>query len=230
MIVAATESNEGLARLSNDEVFANALTLLIAGEDTTAYTIAWMLYFLAKHPDIQEELREEVDAVLGSSRTLPSYAAASELRYLTALAHETLRLKGPAPLLALAAARDTQLADIALPAGTPVFALLRQVGLQPESFPEPERFEPRRWLTNDDSGQRAALARESLPFGAGPRVCPGRQVALLECAILMSAVIKSFELALPPGLEVREAFDFAMKPENLRVILRPRARAAGEDA
>ena len=220
MIVASGEGDT--ARLTNEEVFANVATLLLAGEDTTANTLAWIAYFLAKHPEAQQRLREEVDAVLGDARTLPSHATATQLRYLGAVAHETLRLKSPAPFISLAATRDLQIADIEVSAGTPVFVLTRVFAMRDDNFPEPERFEPERWLVGDDPAARAHLGRASIPFGAGPRVCPGRQLALLECSLLIASLVKSFELALPPGLEVRERFDFAMEPENLRVIVRPR--------
>ncbi len=214
MIVA---SSDEAGRLTNDELFANVLTLMLAGEDTTANTLAWVVYYLAKYPEVQRELQGEVDAVLGSERTLPSPSAAAQLRYLGAVAHETLRLKSPAPFISLAAVRDTQIADIEVPEGTPVFVLTRAIAMREDSFPQPERFDPSRWLSSDRA------LRASMPFGAGARVCPGRQLALLECSLLISAIVKRFDFALPPDLgEVRERFDFAMEPENLRVIVRER--------
>jgi cytochrome P450 len=205
-------------RLSDTEVLANVITMLLAGEDTTANTLAWIVYFLARHPEVQRELRAEADRVLGDSATLPEYARLGQLRSLAAVAHETLRLKGPAPFIALSAARTVTIADIEIPANTPVFVLLREIAMQSPSFPAPERFDPQRFLAADSS-----TARVLMPFGAGPRVCPGRQLALLECALVVSALVKRFELTLSGTEEVRERFDFAMEPENLRVLVHARS-------
>jgi cytochrome P450 len=221
MLVASSEADGG-GRLTNAEVLANVLTLLLAGEDTTANTMAWIVYHLGKHPDVQRELRVEIDAELGAETTFTSHTAALRMRYLGAVVHETMRLKSPAPFIALSAARDVEIADVAVPAGTPVFALMRMVATRADTIPDPDRFEPRRWLAPDDAAaMRTQLARASMPFGAGPRVCPGRQLALLECALVIAALVKQFEISLPEGLDVKERFDFAMEPENLRVIVRP---------
>jgi cytochrome P450 len=209
-------------RLTDVEVLANVFTLLLGGEDTTANTLAWIVYFIAREPAVQRAVRDEADRVLGESATLPDHASLGQLRHLAAVVHETLRLKGPAPFVALSAARAVTLSDIEVPAGTPIFVLLRQIALQSPAFPDPERFDPQRWLAADSSAARAELARASMPFGAGPRVCPGRQLALLECALLISALVKRFDLELATTDDVRERFDFAMEPENLRVIVRAR--------
>jgi cytochrome P450 len=208
-------------QLTATEVLANVFTLLLAGEDTTANTLAWIVYYLARYPEIQSELRAEVDEVLGDSPTLPDHTRIADLPLLTAIVHETLRLKGPAPFVALAAARDLSVGEVALRAGTPVFVLLRAVALKMPGIPNAEHFDPQRWLSTS-SAARSELARASMPFGAGPRICPGRQLALLECALAISALVKSYEISLANTQPVRERFDFAMEPEGLRVHVRPR--------
>lgn len=225
MLVASIDGEGDARRLSDAEVLANVFTLLLAGEDTTANTLAWIVYFLAEHPAVQKELRAEVDDVLGSAAVLPDYASVSKLRYLGAVAHESLRLKGPAPFIALSAARAVTISDIEVPEGTPVFLLMREVARKAACFRDSDRFDPHRWLSEDGAATRADFARASLPFGAGPRVCPGRQLALLECSLLISALVKNYEFDLASGEEVRERFDFAMEPENLRVIVRARRPA-----
>ncbi len=222
MVVAASDDESNAPRLSDEEVLANVVTLLLAGEDTTANTLAWLFYYIAGEPEVQRELQREADGVLGSASVLPRHTQASELRYLGAATHETLRLKSPAPFVSLEAVRDVVIGDVQVPAGTPVFLLTRHFALQEGNFPQPQRFDPQRWLGGPGAPERTHLARASLPFGAGPRICPGRQLALLECSLVGSAIAKSFELSLPEGLTVSERFDFAMEPEGLRVVLRER--------
>lgn len=218
MLVAA---DSGGQQLTESEVLANVFTLLLGGEDTTANTLAWVVYFLALHGDVQSELHAEVDSVLGDDAVLSDHARIADLPLLTAVVHETLRLKGAAPFVALAAARDQTLGEIQVPRGTPIFLLLRAVALRAPGLAQPEQFDPRRWL-NANSSARAELARASMPFGAGPRVCPGRQLALMEAALAISALVKRHELELVNSKPVRERFDFAMEPEDLQVQLRPR--------
>jgi cytochrome P450 len=179
------------------------------------------VYYLARYPEIQRELRAEVDEVLGDSPTLPDHTRITDLPLLTAIVHETLRLKGPAPFVALAAARDVNVGEVALRAGTPVFVLLRAVALKLPGIDNPEHFDPQRWLSTSSAARRE-LARASMPFGAGPRICPGRQLALLECALAISALVKRYEIDLANTQPVRERFDFAMEPEQLRVHVRQR--------
>jgi cytochrome P450 len=218
MLIAANGDGQ---QLTAAEVLANVFTLLLGGEDTTANTLAWIVYYLALHPDVQAELRSEVDHVLGHSATLSDHTRIADMPLLTAVVHETLRLKGPAPFVALAATRDLKIADVDVPAGTPIFVLLRAVALRTPGTPNPESFDPRRWL-DVSSAARTELARASMPFGAGPRICPGRQLALLECALAISALVKRYEVTLASQEPIRERFDFAMEPEDLRVHIRPR--------
>lgn len=212
MLVAASD---GAQRLSDTEVLANVFTLLLAGEDTTANTLAWIVHFIASDPALQRALQAEVDAALGPEPSLPSHAHMQQLPLLTGVVHETLRLKGPAPFIALSAARDVQLGELEVPAGTPVFVLLRALALEVD-----HTFDPRRWL---NAATRTQLARTSIPFGAGPRICPGRQLALLECALACSALLRRFDCTAS-GEPVAERFDFAMEPEGLRVTFSERRR------
>lgn len=217
MLVAAS----GGQQLTEAEVIANVFTLLLGGEDTTANTLAWIVYYLARHPDVQAELRVEADRVLGDSPTLTDHAKIADMPLLSAVVHESLRLKGPAPFVSLAPTRDLQIGDVRVPAGTPIFVLLRAIALATPGTAHPERFDPKRWL-NLSGSARTELARASMPFGAGPRICPGRQLALLECALAISALVKRYELSLASQEPVRERFDFAMEPEDLRIHVRAR--------
>lgn len=221
-MVVATDETGPAARLSHDELVGNVLTLLLAGEDTTANTLAWLLYYMATEPDVAAELRSEADSVLDGGAVLAASADAQRLPYLTAVVNEALRLRSPAPFIYLEPNSDSVLGDVRLPAGTPVFLLTRHVATRDHHFRDPQRFDPRRWLDRDDEQQRSAAARAYAPFGAGPRICPGRQLALLECALVVSAVARRFELALPPGPPIRERFDFAMEPEGLRIEISAR--------
>lgn len=209
------------APLTDGEIFANVLTMLLAGEDTTANTISWMAHLLATHPEVQARARAEVDAVLGGARFLGALADAGRLPYVEAVLDETLRVKPVAPLLFLETCRDEVLGDVRLPRGTRLALLTRHYGMKDESFADPWRFDPERWLRG---GARPGHRPEVfMPFGGGPRYCPGRHLAVLETKAVACMLLGNFEVEHVEGPgPVRERFCFTMMPENLLVRLRGR--------
>jgi len=149
------------------------------------------------------------------------------LEYVEACAHETMRLKPVAPMLPVQAVRDTTLGDVEVPAETIVVGLMRQDARDARYFVEPHAFAPERWLAGGAVGPAATSAkRVSMPFGAGPRVCPGRYLALTEMKLAMAMLLGSFEIesvGTADGREPEEHLAFTMAPLGLRMRLRPRA-------
>jgi cytochrome P450 len=133
---------------------------------------------------------------------------------------ETLRLKSAAPLFFMEANEDMVLGDLRVEAGAAVWLLTRALALQSESFQAPLAFDPARWLGSSGSHD----PRASLAFGAGPRVCPGRSLALLESAAVGAMVARNFDVALAEGSEPVERLSFTMKPVRLRIRFSPRPR------
>ncbi|MEM7538120.1 MAG: cytochrome P450 [Chloroflexota bacterium] len=215
-------------QFSNDEIYGNVFTMLLAGEDTTANTIAWMLYYMSKYPDVQQKMQEEADRVLGDATILTDEAKVRELPYIDAVAHETMRFKPVAAVLSVECNEDVVLGDLALPKGSVITTLPRSGAMRPDSFEQPDDFQPDRWL--DVSRQVAAQQRKSfIPFGSGPRLCPGRSLALYEIRMAMAMLCRNFDV-LPAkesgrhGLDnVQERFSFTMMPTDLFVKFRVRA-------
>ncbi len=217
----ATRDDEGRAPLTDDEVYANVLTLLLAGEDTTAITITWMLYYLAKRPDVLARARAEVDAVLGDAE-VPTAAQIPRLRYLEGLALECLRLRGPVPVLFAEAVRETRVADIEVPKGAFVMNFLRRIAKDPALFGRPEELRPERWLDDAPPELAPHSPRYLLAFGAGPRVCPGRGLALLESALSVATVLKALEPELAAQVPPREINSFTVMPAGVSLRFHPR--------
>jgi cytochrome P450 len=185
--------------------------MLLAGEDTTANTLSWAMYLLARDPAAQARLAAEADAVLGDERIPQRAEDVDRMRFAEAAFREAARLKSTAPLLFFEPNADTSAGGVELPAGTGVIVLTRQVG-RPR---HPERFDPDRWLTD------SADPKTFLSFGAGPRFCPGRNLAFLEGKTALTMLARNFEWE-PIGAEPRERFGFTMRPSGLKVTLRPR--------
>ena len=212
--------------LTDEDVSGNMLTMLLAGEDTTANTLAWMIWLLHRHPEAAQRAAEEVRRVLGEE-SHPTHEQLSQLDFVEACAHETMRLKPVAPLLIQEAVRDTVVDGVAVPAGTPVMCLMRPGAVNAAHFTDPQEFRPERWLAGDGPGRAAGSAkRVAMPFGAGPRTCPGRYLALSEMKMVAAMLLSTFDIAdvaAADGAEVQERLAFTMSPVGLKLRLRSRA-------
>ncbi len=219
----AAHDDAGTA-LREDEILGNVFTLVVAGTETTANTLAWMMHFLVDCPAVQRTLQQEADAVLGEARVLPDVQTQERLRYIDAVAQETLRLKAVAPVLSMEPLQAMEIGGLHLPAGTAVFLLTRYGGLHEPAFTNAGQFQPERWLTASLEPRTGHTPQAFMPFGGGPRVCPGRHLALLEITTVMAMLGRNFTLTKPVDAPpVREHFAFTMKPIHLRLQLRPRA-------
>jgi cytochrome P450 len=208
--------NDG-APLSDLEIQGNIITILLAGEDTTAHTLAWLLYLIAEHPEVQHKMQQEADAVLGAETMPPNMSTVEKLNYIEAVAHETMRLKSVTPLLFMEPNRDVELAGITIPKGTFLMLINRHGALQEENFTDAHEFKPERWLESNPTAC-AHNRNASIPFGAGPRFCPGRNLALLEIKMAMAMLCKNFSIShVETERPVQEIFSFTMMPDNLMV-------------
>jgi cytochrome P450 len=216
MLVARDGQASGL---TDEDVAGNVLTLLLAGEDTTAHTLAWMVHLLHRQPEAMQRARDEVRMVLGGERLPSSLEQVAALDYVEACAFETMRLKPVAPILPLQAYKDTAVAGVAVPAGTIVVLMMRGGAQDARHFPDPGRFDPQRWLGGAEAG---SAKRVSMPFGAGPRICPGRYLALVEMKMAMAMLLGGFEILsvqAPDGGEAAEHLSFTMSPLGLQMRL-----------
>ncbi|MFO0634784.1 MAG: cytochrome P450 [Nannocystaceae bacterium] len=206
----------------DDEVlFGNAMTMLLAGEDTTANSVAWAVHLLCEHPEEVEALRAQLDGRMGADVVPADLEVANALDRATAIANEAMRLKPVAPLNFVQANCDTVLGDLHIPKDTPVVLLGRIAATDAQYFGEPERFWPARWL---EKSERAHDPGASMPFGSGPRICPGRSLALLEMRVLLATLYKSFDVErVTAADEVREVYAFTVMPSALTLRLRARA-------
>jgi cytochrome P450 len=216
MIVARDNPASGL---TDEDVAGNVLTMLLAGEDTTANTLAWLIYLLSRNPAALARAREEVRAVLGDDSLPRRYEDLARLDYVEACIHETMRLKPVAPIIMAQALRPTVIAGIAVPAKQLVMCLMRPAPTDERHFANAARFEPARWLVRE---RAAAGKRVSMPFGSGPRLCPGRYLAMLEMKMVAAMLLAGFdieEVATPDGAEPREHLALTMSPVGLRLRL-----------
>lgn len=210
MLVAADTPGSGI---DDAVVQANALNMVFAGEDTTANTIAWLLYLLSRAPEAAARLAAEADGMPGLE----------QMPYLDACVQEAMRLKPVAPILGAQAVQDVALDGVQVPAGAVALLLLRHSFEREVPLVDGAQFKPARWLDPSLKEKFDDPARKLVPFGGGPRFCPGRYLAMCEIRTVMSMVARNFaidaEADAPP---VQELFTFTMTPSALPVLLRPR--------
>jgi cytochrome P450 len=204
--------------ISDATVRANVLTMLLAGEDTTAHALAWTMFYLAQQPRLQDELHELACSVLGASEVCPNLDKLRELDLLEAAVTEALRLRPVAPVQFFAPLADTVIGGVQVPRGMTMFFVNAPALNDPRHFHQPECYDPKRWLRSQ--GEGAHEPRAFVQFGAGPRVCPGRHLAGLEMRLVLSMALKHFRIELAePADRVREVLALTMGPSRLRVRL-----------
>jgi cytochrome P450/nitrite reductase/ring-hydroxylating ferredoxin subunit len=197
-------------------IHANLMTMLLAGEDTTAYTLSWAIHQMCDSPASVAALEGELERVMGTEAVPPRMEEASRLAYSAAVANETMRLRPVAPLLLLEAIVDTAVGDVEVPAKTQVLILTRPPVRDPHHFADPEVFRPERWIDPVGAHDPSTF----LPFGSGPRICPGRSLALLEMKVVLAMLYQNFHVVRHgPASAVREHFAFTMSPTGLEVML-----------
>jgi len=175
-------------KMSEQQLEDEAITLFVAGFDTTGHTLSWLWYLLSRHPDIQENIRSEL-------RTLPHDAdaatlAKSSLPYLEATIHEVLRLYPVAWLSLRSPIEKVQIAGYDLPEKASLVITPYTLHRLPSYWPDPEKFDPTRFLNRDTPDVTGAY----LPFSAGPHTCIGKRLALLEMKMIVARVIQKYRV------------------------------------
>ena len=195
--------------LSPRQIHDEALTLLLAGHETTALALSWTWYLVAQHPDVDATMQAELQTVLGGR--LPTVEDLPHLAYTRLVFTEALRLYPPAWLMTRRAREEVVIGDYRFPPGT--FFLLSPYLTHHDArfFPDPEAFVPTRWAAPPDTGP----ARYAyLPFGGGPRQCLGEGFAWMEGLLVLTTLAQTWRMQLVPGSPV--------EPWGL-VTLRPKA-------
>ncbi|WP_321947568.1 cytochrome P450 [Paraburkholderia sp. J10-1] len=217
--------------VTDDIIAANVLTLLLAGEDTTANALAWSLYYLGADEPLQQRLAGEARAVLGAHDVCPDYGLVKDLDLFEAVCSETLRFRPVAAIMAFEPVENVEVGGVALPAGSKMFFLTRPPMLDARHYAQPGRFDPDRWLrghagADADADARVHDPRAWVQFGAGPRVCPGRHLAAMEMRLVLSMLTNHFKvrLAVDPAT-IEEITAFAMVPNRMPVRLEWRTDA-----
>jgi cytochrome P450 len=180
--------------MTDQQLRDEAMTLFLAGHETTALALAWGGYLLAQHPHVVEKLHAELHQVLGG-RT-PTAADLPNLPYTEMVIQEVMRLYPPAYAIGRQAIGPCTIGGYPIPAGGTVLMSQWVVHRDPRYYDDPEHFYPERWA----DGLAKRLPRYAyFPFGGGQRVCIGNTFALMELPLVLATIAQRFRFSLPPG-------------------------------
>ncbi|TBU27841.1 cytochrome P450 [Dichomitus squalens] len=229
--------------LSDQDIVSECISHLVAGVDTSAATIGFMLWELSRRPDILQRLRDELDDVIPDRRAIPDYTTLAKQPYLTACLNEGFRMYGAVSALlervvpgkdASGVCTDSfDILGFQLPPGTIVGTQAWSMHRDPDIFPCPELFHPERWLPSEnsdfhDADRLARMSQYLMPFGAGTRACPGRYQAQLIFRATIAALVLNFDLSANPvetnadTMAPRDAFMVQPASRECRLMFSPR--------
>jgi cytochrome P450 len=190
-LVAAQDADG--TRMTDRQLREEAMTLYLAGHETTALTLSWSWYLLSQHPQVEEKLVGEWRAVL-NGRT-PTAHDVPHLPYTEAVITEAMRVYPPVYLIGREATTDLELGGYRVKKGYTVFMSQWVSHKDPRYFPDPDTFRPERW---EDGLAKRIPKYAYYPFGGGPRVCIGNTFALMEAALILAAVGQRYRFTLDP--------------------------------
>jgi cytochrome P450 len=178
--------DEDGTRLTDAQLIGHANLLFLAGYDTSANALSWTLFLLAQHPPVMAAVLDELGRVLGGAA--PTLEQLTQLPLLERVIKESMRILPPVVFTQRTSAHAFELGGYAIPAGAAITVSMYVTHHLPDIYPDPERFDPDRWLTAEPS------AYGYMPFGGGPHVCLGAAFAMMEIKIVLALVLQRFRL------------------------------------
>jgi len=219
MLMLAQDVEADGQQMTDLQIRDEAMTILLAGHETTANALAWTWCLLAQNPEAAARLYAEVDEALGGRP--PGAEDVARLPYTRMVLAEAMRCYPPAWVIARQAREDTDVGGLRLPAGTLVLMSQWVTHHDPRHYPDPFRFDPERWAP-DAAAVRPRFAY--YPFGGGSRVCIGEQFAWMEGILVLAALAARWRFDLVPGHRVVPEPLITLRPKHgIRVTARRRS-------
>ena len=205
------------SRMSEDELVGQATLLFMAGHETTANALAWTLFLLAQHPKVAADLHDELAGKLHGEAPTPDDLVG--LPHLENVVRESMRLLPPVPFGSRTAISQVSVGTYDLPPFTEVLFSQYHTHHSPEIYAEPERFRPERWEKFEPTPY------EYLPFAAGPRMCIGASLAMMEARIVLAIILQRVRLELLPRTRLDRFVNITLSPkQGLPMIVRTQDR------
>jgi cytochrome P450 len=221
MFLSARDEETG-AGMTDQQLRDEVMTMLLAGHETTSLALSWTYYLLSRHPEAEQRVTDEVDRVIGQGR--PGFGHLDQLTSIRHAIEESLRLYPPAWGFSRRALGDDEVSGYRVPKGSLVFLIPFVIHRRPTLWPEPERFDPDRFLPERESA-RPRFAY--IPFGGGPRGCIGNHFAMVEAQLIVAAVAQRYRVELEPNQDIRPEPLITLRPSpGIRARLKKRSATA----
>ncbi|HXM36088.1 MAG TPA: cytochrome P450 [Pyrinomonadaceae bacterium] len=195
--------------MTDEQLRDEAMTIFLAGHETTANALTWTWYLLSQNPEAETALHNELDAVLGSR--LPEFADVARLRYTEMVLAESMRLYPPAWAIGRMSLADCEIGGYFVPKGSLVLMSQYVMHRDQRYFPDPLRFDPERW-TEERRGSRPQFSY--FPFGGGPRRCIGESFAWMEGVLLLATLAQQWQMRLAPNQVVALRPVITLRPKH----------------
>ena len=177
--------------MEDSQLLIETLQLLIAGNESSSIGMAWTFYLLARHPECIARIRSEIESVVGEGPL--DFAALRRLEYTAQVLNEALRLYPPFWMIDRIAQEEDEAAGIHIPAGIMVIPYIYGTHRNPDFWPDAESFDPDRF---ESTAARERHPYAHIPFGGGPRICIGADMAMLQSAMVLVSYIRDFDFEL----------------------------------
>ncbi|HJQ22463.1 MAG TPA: cytochrome P450 [Blastocatellia bacterium] len=221
MLLLATDTEGDGTGMSDRQLRDEAMTIFLAGHETTANALTWTWYLLSQHPEVEARLHEEIAAVLQDR--LPTAEDFPRLRYTEMVLSEAMRLYPPAWAIGRRAINDYPIGEYTVPSRAIILMSPYVMHRSPRYYAEPARFDPERWTTE---AREARPKFAYFPFGGGPRVCIGEGFAWMEGVLLIATIAQRWRMRLAPGQQVAPQPMITLRARN-GIRMRLEKRAAG---
>lgn len=185
------EAQKSEQQLSDEKLLGHATLTFGAAHLTTAHTFSWTLFLLAQHPDVMQKLAAELEE--NTTGDYPAFDELQSLSYLDQVIKESMRVLPASSYSQRVTSQSVELGPLSLPQGTPVIFSQYMTHHRPDLFEDPDVFRPERWDSITPS------AYEYLPFGAGPRMCIGAPLAMMELRTALAVMLKRFHFQMNAG-------------------------------
>lgn len=217
LLLQAVDGESG-ERMTNAQLRDEALGFFIAGYDTTAAGMTWVLHALTQHPEVTDKVRVELDAVVGTRR--PGFADLMRMPYTRNVLQEALRIHSPSVWLPRLSVVEDEIDGYRIPPGVMMVIFTRLIHRHPGIWDDPLTFDPDRFTPERSEG-RHKLAW--LPFGSGQRQCIAKEFSLLEGMLIMARIVSRYELSAVPGRVPQERVSTNLRTKDgMWLNLRPR--------
>jgi cytochrome P450 len=182
--------------LSEQQLHREVLNLLIGGYETTSNSVAWLMYAVGQHPEVQERLHAEVDTILNGR--VPTFDDVLKLKYTRMIVDETLRLYTPAWQTMRSSIEEDEIGGYRIPPRSNLYFNFFALHRHPEFWSRPDEFDPDRFVPAEVAKRPKHVY---IPFGSGPRVCIGKHFALTELVIILAMIAQAYRVVIPDGYD-----------------------------